>query len=74
MTGSITSGTSVSRIALATAQIISVEQSRPVLIAPIWKFSTSTSICSRTIPALTGSIRETLPGISATMQVTAVNP
>jgi hypothetical protein len=80
MTGSITSGIrgtdrlSVPRIIFATAEMISAEQSRPVLIAAIRKFFASTSICSRTIFALTASIRETFPGISATIQVAAVNP
>ena len=79
MTGSTISGTGLwilrrLTIERATVLIISAEQSRPVLIAAIGKLFASTSICSRTICALTGSMRETFPGISATTQVTALNP
>ena len=75
MTGSITNAPRLRILRTsATTLIISAEQRRPVLIAEIGKFLRSTVICSQTICALTGSMRETLPGISATMQVTALNP
>jgi hypothetical protein len=44
------------------------------LIALTGKLPSSTSICSRTISGLRGKIFETTPGVSATTQVTAVNP
>jgi hypothetical protein len=44
------------------------------LIAAIGKFFSKSSICSRTISGSAGWIRETFPGVSATMQVMAVSP
>ena len=58
----------------ATVVTISAEQSNPVLIALIGKFEHSKSICFRTVLIGTGSIRATLPGVSATTHVTAVRP
>ena len=43
-------------------------------MAATGKLRRRTAICSRTISALTGSIPETTPGVSATTQVIAVNP
>jgi hypothetical protein len=57
-----------------TCATISALQSRPVLIAATGKFFSESSICSRTISESAGWMRETFPGVSATMQVMAVSP
>jgi hypothetical protein len=54
--------------------MIAALQSRPVLIAATGKFFSESSICSPTISGSAGWMRETFPGISATIHVIAVSP